>query len=652
MFIKNIINKVNYIGGDAVDDRYRTFHQGCNYKSYEFMGAHFCEEDNIRGARFTTWAPNAQEVYIVGDFSEFKVDDNFKMIKKTEGGIWSIFIPNIKANIKYKYAFKNNYTNKYIYKADPYAVKSEIRPRTASILIEDSKYIWNDSKWIKRRNKKNIYESPINIYEIHLGSWKRDGDEFLSYEKLAFELPKYIYEMGYTHVEFMPLLEHPLDESWGYQGTGYYSITSRYGDRDGFKLLVDSLHRIGIGVILDWVPGHFCKDEYGLYMYDGGISYEYREFWKANNSGWGTFNFDLGRPEVRSFLISNALYWLREFHIDGLRVDAVSNILYLSYGRKEGEWKKNIHGTNICLEGESFLKELNNAIDLEFNNLIIAAEESTAYPKVTHSVIEGGLGFKFKWDMGWMNDTLEYIGLSPDERKNNHNKLTFPMIYNSTEKFILPISHDEVVHGKKSMIEKIRGDYWTKFAGLRLYELFKISHPGKILTFMGTEFAQFIEWRSYESLEWKLIDEFNMHKMTHKYFKDINRLYKGNSALWINDFKKEGFEWIDPDNKEQSILIYIRRGIGKYDSLIFILNFNNIVHYDFRIGVPYRGRYREVFNSDSLKYGGSGQVIKERLFSENIPFHNQQQSLVLKVPPMGGTVLRLINEKRYRKGEN
>ncbi len=457
------------------------FHEGRNYNAYNFMGAHFTSENRKRGVRFTVWAPRAKNIFLVGDFSYWEIKEENKLERINETGLWSIFIPRLKEGIKYKYYIEQE-DGKAVLKADPYGIYSEVRPNTASVLCEKTKIRWSDKKWLNKREETNYFESPMNIYELHLGSWKRkEEDEFLSYDELSEVLPKYVKEMGYTHVEFMPLNEHPLDVSWGYQVTGYYSITSRYGDIKGLKRLINALHKEDIGVILDWVPGHFCKDEQGLYMFDGTPTYEYEENWKADNKGWGTFNFDLGKPEVKSFLISNAFYFINEFHIDGLRVDAVSNMLYLNYGRNHGEWIPNIHGGNENLEAIQFIKELNDAIKNYSKGVITIAEESTSWSNVTNSTKYDGLGFDFKWNMGWMNDTLEYNELDPIYRKYDHNKLTFPMMYNHSEKFILPISHDEVVHGKKSLIDKMQGDYWNKFANLRAYMAYMYGHPGKNL---------------------------------------------------------------------------------------------------------------------------------------------------------------------------
>ena len=585
------------------------FHKGLNYKSYKFMGSHIVIENKIKGVRFTVWVPKAIEVYVVGEFSDFKPLEEYKMKKINGKGIWSLFISGIKEEIMYKY-YIVGLNNKSFYKSDPYAFASELRPNTASIVKKDVKFRWADKRWINRREKTDILNSPINIYEMHLGSWKRKNKDFFTYEELCVELPKYLKEMNYTHVEFMPLIEHPLDASWGYQGTGYYSMTSRYGDVNGLKKLRNTLHKNNIGVIFDWVPGHFCKDAHGLYMFDGHPTYEYEEEWKADNKGWGTFNFDLGKPEVKSFLYSNAYFLFEEFHIDGLRVDAVSNMIYLDYCRNSGEWIPNKYGGNECLEGIEFLKGLNTFIFKEFNNILMIAEESTSWPNVCKPVNEGGLGFNLKWNMGWMNDTLSYVEIDPIYRKYEHNKITFSMMYNYSENFILPISHDEVVHGKKSLVDKMWGDYWNKFAGLRLYLAYMIGHPGKKLTFMGCEFAQFIEWREYEELEWKLIDEFDMHRKTLDFVKKLNKFYIDNSSLWELDYNPAGFEWIDADNCNQSIFSFIRKGKKEDEILVFVCNFTPVVYHDFRLGVPLNGEYVEVLNTDNECFGGSNQLNK------------------------------------------
>ncbi|MGG7060226.1 1,4-alpha-glucan branching protein GlgB [Clostridium tertium] len=646
------IEKNKYKQEQFINRDIELFHKGKNFESYSFMGAHCISENRRRGVRFTTWAPKAGEIYVVGDFCDFKPLEEYKMEKVNDKGLWSIFIQGIKDGTRYKFYIVNKDSKKGKYKSDPYSVNSELRPNTASIVREEYKFRWSDKKWLNKREKIDVLKEPINIYEIHLGSWKRKNGEYLTYKELCDELPKYLVEMGYTHVEFMPLTEHPLDASWGYQGTGYYSVTSRYGNPKELKELINILHKNNIGVILDWVPGHFCKDEHGLYMFDGSPTYEYEEGWKAENKGWGTSNFDLGRPEVKSFLISNAFFWLKEFHIDGLRVDAVSNMIYLNYGRREGEWKTNKFGGDSCLEGVDFLKELNTYVFDEFNNILMIAEESTAWPNVCKRVEDGGLGFNLKWNMGWMNDTLKYIEMDPIYRKYQHNKMTFSMMYNYSENFILPISHDEVVHGKKSLVGKMWGDYWNKFAGLRLYLSYMMGHPGKKLTFMGCEFAQFIEWREYEELEWKLIDNFDMHKKTQIFFKEINKFYKENRALWELDYDISGFEWIDADNSNQSIFIFMRRSSNVEDTLIFICNFTPVVYYDFKVGVPYNANYQEIFNTDSNLFGGSNLLNEELVVSEEIKYHKKPYSISIKVPPMATSIFKIskINDKG-NKGE-
>lgn len=616
------------------------FHNGSHYNAYKFMGAHLITEKRKRGVRFTTWAPKAKAINVVGDFNNWEVLEEYSLERITKSGLWSSFIPSMKEGQVYKYAITTE-QNKIILKSDPYSIYSELRPNTASIITRDLKYRWKDRKWINSRNKTDIYKSPVNIYELHLGSWRTDENgEFLSYLELAKRLPEYVKSMGYTHVELMPIMEHPLDDSWGYQVVGYYSVTSRYGTRDEFKELINALHNEGIGVILDWVPGHFCKDNHGLYKYDGSVTYEYEELSKQENKGWGAANFDLGRPEVKSFLISNALYWLREFHIDGLRVDAVANILYLDYGREKGEWSPNRYGGRENLEAAEFIKELNTAVFKEFSNILMIAEESTTWPMVTKPVDMGGLGFNFKWNMGWMNDVLKYVEIDPIYRKYHHNFINFAMMYHYTENFILPISHDEVVHGKKSLIDKMWGDYWNKFSGLRAFLGFMMTHPGKKTTFMGNEFAQFIEWRSYEQLEWKLIDEFPRHKQTQDFYKDLNNLYKTEKALWQLDYEHDGFKWIDADNKDQSIFIYCRMGEDKKDTLIVICNFTPKVYYDFKVGVPYLGEYYELFNSDASSYGGSGQVMDEIITASPQGWHKEKYSIKIKVPPMATLILK------------
>ncbi|MCH5138742.1 1,4-alpha-glucan branching protein GlgB [Clostridiaceae bacterium UIB06] len=629
------------------------FHEGTHYECYKFMGAHYVNEGETWGIRFTTWAPKAMSIRVIGDFNDWKSKEEFSFERLSSGGLWSLFIPRLKGNFVYKYEITQK-SGKRVLKSDPYGFYSEKRPNTASCFIKKSNFKWKDKRWLQRRTSKNIYESPVNIYEIHLGSWMRnEKGEFLNYREIANELSLYVSRMGYTHVEIMPVMEHPLDDSWGYQLTGYYAVTSRYGNIEDFKYLVDTLHISGIGIILDWVPGHFCKDEHGLYRFDGTPTYEYEDTNKSENKGWGAANFDLGRSEVKSFLISNALFWLREYHIDGLRVDAVTNMLYLNYDRRDGEWTPNKNGGSENLEAIQFFKELNTTLFKEFPNLLMIAEESTSWPMITKPAEIGGLAFNFKWNMGWMNDLLSYISLDPVYRKYHHNRITFSIMYNYSENFILPLSHDEVVHGKKSLVNKMWGDYWNKFAGLRLFMAYMFTHPGKKNTFMGTEFAQFIEWRHYEELEWKLIEEFEMHKVTQEFFKDLNALYRKEKALWLYDYKFEGFQWIDADNSNQSILVFMRKTDIKSEALIVLCNFTPMVYHDYKIGVPYLGEYSELLNTDSKKYGGSGEVMDTILYSEDEPWHTEPYHLKIKVPPMAAVILKVdkIYEVKIKKNK-
>lgn len=618
------------------------FLEGKEHSAYKFMGAHFITENRKRGVRFTTWAPRASKIYVIGDFNNWELKEEYSMKKINERGIWSLFLPKLEEGIKYKFAVVNECGNNTVYKADPYAFKSELRPNTASVLTKIKSFRWGDKRWLNKREKEGLDNKPMNIYELHLGSWKRKDGEFMTYEEISEVLVEYIKEMGYTHVEFMPINEHPLDASWGYQGVGYYSVTSRYGDLNGLKTLINKLHKNNIGVLLDWVPSHFCKDEHGLFMFDGSPTYEYEAWWKANNEGWGTCNFDLGRPEVKSFLFSNAMYWINEFHVDGLRVDAVSNMLYLDYGREYGEWEPNIYGGNGNLEAIAFLKELNTIIKKEGKGAITVAEESTSWEGITKPVEEDGLGFDYKWNMGWMNDTLSYIELDPIYRKYHHNKMNFSMMYNYSEKFILPISHDEVVHGKKSLINKMWGDDWKKYAGLRLYASFMMGHPGKKLMFMGCEFGQFVEWREWEELQWNVIEEFDIHRKTKEYFKALNKFYLENSSLWSLDYEEEGFKWIDADNSEESVLSFIRIGKNKKEKLIFICNFTPEVYYDFKVGVPELGEYVEAFNSDALEFGGAGNIMGDSILkATEESFKDFDYSISVKVPPLGTLVLKV-----------
>ncbi len=623
-------------------DKY-LFHEGKHHAAYKILGAHTSYENGSKGIRFTTWAPNAEHICVIGDFCDWNHLEANAMYAISTGGLWSVFIPNVHEGSRYKFAVTNKFTHHMVYKSDPFAITSELRPQTASIIKTELNYVWNDSEWLKTRAQTNYFEKPMNTYEIHLASWKTKDGTFMSYDELSEVLPQYLAKMGYTHVEFMPLHEHPLDKSWGYQATGFYSVNSRHGNLIGLKKLVDTLHLNNIGVILDWVPGHFCKDAQGLINFDGSPTYEYQDYKKANNQGWGTHNFDLGRNEVRSFLISNALYWINEFHFDGLRVDAVSNIVYLDYDRSHGEWTPNIHGGNHNLEAIGFLREFNWTVHHYHKGVMTIAEESSAFPMITGSVHDGGLGFDFKWNMGWMNDTLRYISLDPIYRKYHHSLINFSMHYHYTEKFVLPISHDEVVHGKKSLVNKMWGDLWNKYAGQRLYATYTIGHPGKKLLFMGSEFSQFIEWREYEQLQWNVIDEFPIHHDMQLFYQKLNHLYTSYPALWELDYEKDGFKWINADNGNQSIISFMRYSRDKKDSLLFIANFTPAMYLDYKLPVHDAGSYQEIFNSDSVEFGGSGQEITEKLFTTPEKIDGFEQTLTLKIPPMATIILKKID---------
>ncbi|NLK09053.1 MAG: 1,4-alpha-glucan branching protein GlgB [Firmicutes bacterium] len=620
-------------------DRY-LFHQGNHFHSYQMLGAHIAVKNGSEGVRFAVWAPHAQSVGVVGDFNEWN-EVAHPMERVENSGIWALFIPGLGEGTLYKYAVHAN--NGILLKADPYGFYAEVRPNTASIVYQIQGYQWQDEKW--QKTKTSSYDKPMLIYEVHLGSWRQRAlEEFLTYKELAHELIDYVVEMGYTHIELLPVVEHPFDGSWGYQATGYYAVTSRYGTPHDFMYLIDRAHQHGIGVILDWVPGHFCKDDHGLRLFDGTPTYEYADSIKAENHGWGTLNFDLGRPEVQSFLISNACFWLREFHIDGLRVDAVANMLYLDYERKPGQWRPNRYGGRENLEAIDFIRKLNEVVFDEFAHTLMMAEESTDWPLVSRPTYLGGLGFNYKWNMGWMNDVLKYMEMDPIFRHYHHNLLTFSFMYAFSENFVLPLSHDEVVHGKRSLLDKMPGDYWQKFAGLRALLAYMMAHPGKKLVFMGGEFGQFIEWKYRESLDWHLL-EYPLHAKLHKYAKTLNHVYLEEASLWEQDFSWDGFEWIDPHDSSQSVVSFIRKGRTPDKFLIVVCNFTPEVRYDYRLGVPVEGTYAEILNTDAEMYGGSGQINNPELYTEDLAWHNQPYSLLLKLPPLAALYLHLLPEQ-------
>ena len=601
------------------------FVSGKAFDAYKFLGSF------LRGntAVFRVWAPNAKMVSVVGDFNEWNPDTD--CMENIGDGIWEKKIKGLKQYDIYKYAVTGP-DGTVILKSDPYARHYETAPSNASKLYKSS-YKWNDQEWILHKNEINIYESPVNIYEVHAGSWKRfeDGNTY-DYVTLAKELSEYVKKMNYTHVELMPITEYPYEGSWGYQVSGYFAPTSRYGTPDDFKKFVDIMHQNGIGVILDWVPAHFPKDGFALYRFDGTPCYEYADPRKGEHKEWGTVVFDYGKPQVKSFLISSAVYWLKEYHADGLRVDAVASMLYLDYGRQGGEWIPNSYGGRENLEAVEFLKEVNSAAFSADPSVMMIAEESTAWPLVTKPPHDGGLGFNFKWNMGWMNDMLRYMSLDPYFRKDNHDCLTFSFFYAFSENFILPISHDEVVHGKCSMIEKMPGEYDMKFASLRAFYAYMAAHPGKKLLFMGQEFAQFIEWNYKNELDWLLLD-YDAHKNMQRYVSELNKLYLKTSEFWEIDYSWDGFGWISNDDNTQSIIAF-RRIDKSGNEIITVCNFVPVARENYRIGVPKKGTYKRIFCSESEKYGGTVSAGAKSYKSESVPMHGFENSLALDIPAM------------------
>jgi len=618
------------------------FNEGNHHKIFEKLGAHICEIMGIKGVLFTVWAPCAVRVSVVGNFNQW---DGRRHQTRCLGssGVWELFIPDIADGEAYKYEIRTPSNEIYV-KSDPYAFFSELRPNTASIVYDLDSYHWNDEKWIDTRDKSNVLETPISIYEVHLGSWARipeEGQRFLTYREYADRLVLYVRNMGYTHIELLPISEHPFDGSWGYQLTGYYSVTSRYGNPDDFKYFVDKCHENNIGVIMDWVPAHFPKDGHGLARFDGTALYEHLDFKQGEHPDWGTHIFNFGRHEVRNFLISNAVFWFEKYHIDGLRVDAVASMLYLDYGKKEDEWVPNQWGGKENIEAISFLRQLNTTIFKYFPGVMMIAEESTSWALVSKPPDVGGLGFSFKWNMGWMNDYISYISTDPIYRKYHQNNLTFSIMYAFSENFILVLSHDEVVHGKYSLIGKMPGDYWQKFAGLRVSYGFMFGHPGKKLNFMGNEFGQFIEWDYKRSLDWHLM-ELDIHKKLQKFVMDLNLLYKKEKSLFEQDFSPEGFEWIDCGDIDHSIVSFLRKGKDWHDALLFVCNFTPQVHENYSIGVPFDTFYEEVLNSDSELYGGSNIGNYGGIYAEQKGCHGRPYSVSISVPPLAIVVLRPV----------
>lgn len=592
------------------------FHQGTNFNTYNYLGANFVKRDSVDGVVFRVWAYNAVSVSVIGDFNLWGKKNNGKMEKVTEQGIWEVFIPKLVQFQAYKFLIKTK-DKRLLYKSDPYAFHSETDGKTASKIYDlKDAFKWTDDNFIAYRNKTDMYSSPLNIYELHAGSWKKyaDGNRY-DYKKLADELLPYIKELGYTHVELMPVMEHPFDGSWGYQITGYYSVTSRFGTPADFMYFINKFHNEGIGVILDWVPGHFPKDENGLAEFDGGYLYECQDINRMEHAGWGTRTFDFGRPEVQSFLISNAVFWFEKFHIDGLRVDAIASMIYLDYDRKPGQWTPNFHGGRENLEAVAFLQKLNTEVFSRFPKALMIAEESTAFANVTKPVHCGGLGFNYKWNMGWMNDILEYLSTDPVYRVGKHNKLTFSLMYAFSENYILPISHDEVVHGKRSLVDKMYGSYEEKFATLRAFYALMASHPGKKLLFMGCEFAQFREWDYANELEFFMLG-YDMHSKTKEFVRQLNNFYLQTPCLWEIDFSWDGFAWIISDDKENNIVVYKRMDkAGK--EIIIAINFAPVLRTNYCFNCK-EGTYLEIFNTDNTQFGGKGFTNGILITTENL----------------------------------
>ena len=617
------------------------YNEGTNFQSYEMLGPH--RVDN--GWRFAVWAPNAEKVFITGDFDNWQgTQKPLKRIKTT--GIWYGFFEDIEEGMFYKYAITDKKGNTVL-KADPVSFYNELRPANASIVKDIPHFSWQDSEWLEKRTGTPIYDKPMNIYEVHLASWKMHEDGSLyTYREMADELIPYIKEMGYTHIEVMPLTEYPFDGSWGYQVTGYFAATSRFGEPEGLMYLVNECHKNGIGIIMDWVPAHFPRDLYGLYMFDGTATYEYADTRLGEHKDWGTMVFDYSKSEVVSFLLSSAYFWLSEYHFDGLRVDAVSSMLYRDYSRKAGEWVANKYGGNENLEAIDFLRNLNKIMFAHFPNILMIAEESTAWSMVTGPADKGGLGFNYKWNMGWMNDTLRYMSMDPYFRKPNHDLLTFVMCYAYSENFILPLSHDEVVHGKKSLIDKMFGSYEEKFANYRTLLAYYMSLPGKKLMFMGGEIAQFIEWRYYEGLEWHLLD-IEMHKKFHDYVKELNRFYLDNAPFWQIDRSWDGFKWINAEDRDNSVLSYIRTAEDG-EQVIVCTNFTPVYREKYTLNLPSAGEYEVVFNSDWDGFGGKSQSAKT-VYKTKAEENLQELPFSIEIDLPGLTAVYLKKTKKEKR---
>ena len=616
------------------------FAEGTHKRAYEKLGAHLAERDGRSGVHFAVWAPNAESVSVIGDFNQWNSATH--PMRPTSAGVWECFIPNIETGTAYKYHIKSCYRGYTVDKADPYGFASEIRPRTASRVWDLQDYVWHDDAWMANRAKNNSLDSPVSIYEMHIGSWRRvreEANRWLTYRELAPLLADYIHNAGFTHVEFLPVMEHPFDGSWGFEVIGYFAPTSRFGTPADFMYLVDHLHQRGIGVILDWVPAHFPKDEAGLGYFDGTHLYEHEDPRLGEHPEWGTLVFNYGRNEVQNFLVNNAVFWFEKYHVDGLRVDAVASMLYLDYGRPDGQWIPNRFGGKENIEAIHFLRALNEHVYAAFPDVMMIAEESTAWPQVSRPTYVGGLGFGLKWNMGWMHDVLDYMSHDPILRSYHHNQITFSLVYAFAENFVLPFSHDEVVYGKGSMLGKMPGDEWQKFANLRLLYGFMFGHPGKKLLFMGDEFGQQSEWNHDGSLDWKSSDH-PLHAGLARWLRDLNMLYSEQPALHELDRDAAGFEWIDCKDFERSILSFIRRGRNPAELLVFACNFTPVPRQHYLIGVPQDGHWQEVLNSDAPLYGGSGQGNFGGLIAAPNPVHGRPFSLSMTLPPLGVVVFK------------
>ncbi|GHO85911.1 1,4-alpha-glucan branching protein GlgB [Dictyobacter formicarum] len=628
------------------------FGQGKHFHLYEKMGAHPRVVNGVEGVNFAVWAPNARTISVIGDFNGWNRSANLMELRHQDLGVWETFIPGLQEGALYKYSIYSRYNNYVVDKIDPYAFACELRPNTASIVRDIKHHEWQDAAWLEQRAQRQDLNAPMSIYEVHLGSWRHvperhvpgavEEDRFMTYRELAPALTEYVKAHDFTHIELMPITEYPFDGSWGYQCTGYYAPTSRFGTPEDFQYFVDYIHQAGIGIILDWVPSHFPKDGYALSYFDGTHLYEYPDPRKGEHKEWGTYVFDYGRSEVRNFLIASALFWLREYHIDGLRVDAVASMLYLDYLRESGEWVPNEHGGREHLEAVTFLQQLNEAVYAEVPGTITVAEESSAWPLVTRPTYVGGLGFTHKWNMGWMHDMLEYMKLDPVHRRYHHNNITFSMMYAYSENYVLPLSHDEVVHIKGSMIRKMPGDLWQKFANLRAFYGYMWGHPGKKLLFMGGEFGQWSEWNYKESLDWHLLAEPSdpHHAQLLDFVSQLNQIYQREPALSALDCDPAGFSWIDPHDSDNSVISFQRRSKDADDTLLFISNFTPVPRHDYRLGVPASGIYYELLNSDDTRYGGSGLLNTEDMTSDPIAWQSCSHSIVLTLPPLSTVILK------------